>query len=59
MNNTAHPSTTEQVMMSAQTGGSHLYSENSSSISGAARFWHVSVSNTHVDMLKSPAVNTA
>jgi len=59
MKNTAHPSTTEQVMMSAQTGGRHLCSEVRSHRKRCARFWRVSVSCTHVDTLKSPAWNTA
>jgi hypothetical protein len=59
MKNTAHPSTTEQVMMSAQTGGRHLCSEDRSYHQRYARFWRVSVSHTHVDTLKCPAWNTA
>lgn len=59
MKNTAHPSTAEQVMMSAQTGGRHLCSEVRSYHPRCAHFWRVSVSHTHVDTLKSPAWNTA
>lgn len=51
--NTAHPSTTEQALMSAQTGGTHLRSDSRVSAFGVFQF------HTHVDILKSPVLNKA
>ena len=60
MKNTAHPSTAEQVMMSAQTGGRHLCSElYGLPIRGVRDFGVFQFHKTHVDTLKSAALNTA